>query len=45
MAHPTQVLILTMLDDDDNDLNEALNRYPVIHWKTVPKSNRKRAKI
>jgi hypothetical protein len=31
VEHPTQILILAMLDDDDNDLNEALNRYPVIH--------------
>ena len=30
VTHPKQICILAMLDDD-NDLNEALNRYPVIH--------------
>jgi hypothetical protein len=40
VAHRKQICILAMLDDD-NDLNEALHRYPVMYWKTVPKSNRK----
>jgi hypothetical protein len=31
VTHPKQICILAMLDDDDNDLNEALHRYPVIH--------------
>jgi len=31
VAHPKQICILAMLDDDDNDFNEALNRYPVVH--------------